>query len=224
MEFKILNISSRISLEHIPGLWEENDILILIVNMNDYGTPDAGYLDNMEKEHLDRLQTGYFKKRFITSRMVLKCTLCVLLDERSVLDISLYKDEYGRIHVRDHNELNICISYTEDVFFLAISTIEVGIDVEKKRKLPFKNIPKYMQAEMSYDSECAADLQFLVKWTLKEAYCKFSNKSIFTHLNKVVDTNDISYSSYLINGRYILTVVTDSDQYTINTNFFKKIY
>lgn len=224
MESKILNVSTHVSLDKIPLMWERNDILILIVNLNDYGTLDADYLDNMEKEHLARLKTGYFKKRFIVSRMVLKRILSVLPDERPALDVSLYKDKYGRIHVRDNDKVKVCISYTEDVLFLAISKLEVGIDVEKKRELPFEKIPKYLQAEMSYGNRCLTDVQFLMEWTLKEAYCKFSNKSIFPYLNKLLDTSDICYSSYQINNRFILAVVTGSDQYAINASFFERTF
>jgi len=222
---KIKNlISYTVSLEHIPYLWEQNDILIFIIDLNDYDTLNADDLDKIEKEHLERLQTGYFKKRFVVSRTVLKHILCCLLNEGSLSDVSLYKDKYGRIHVHGHDELNICVSYTEDVVFLAISKIETGIDVEVRRYLSLKNVSKYLQTETSSDGRCATNLKFLEAWTLKEAYCKFSNKSILSYLNKVLDTNDIHKSSYLINNKYILAVVTVSDHYAINISCFEKIF
>lgn len=224
MEPKTLNISSAVSLEHIPSLWEQNDVLILLINTSDYGALSADHLDDIEKEHLERLQTSYFKKRFIASRMVLKSVLSILLDKHSVFDISLYKDKYGRLHVPGHDELNICISYTENVFFLAISKIEVGIDVEKRRCLSLKNVSRYLQTEASCDDGCAKYLKLLTAWTLKEAYCKFSNKSILSYLNKALDTNNIHHSSYLINRKYILAVVTGSDQYTINISCFENMF
>jgi 4'-phosphopantetheinyl transferase len=224
MKPKTLNISSTVSLEKIPYLWEQNDILILIININDYDIMSADHLDDIEKEHLESLQTGYFRKRYNVSRMVLKCILCILLKKQSTFDVSLYKDKYGRLHVHDHDELNICVSYTGDVFFLTISKIEVGIDAEKRKHTSLKNVSKYMQIKTSCDDRCATDLTFLTSWTLKEAYCKFSNQSIFSYLNKAPDIDDICHSSYLINNKYILTVVTGSVRYKINISFFEKIF
>ncbi|MDW7731249.1 MAG: hypothetical protein SCH66_02340 [Methanolobus sp.] len=224
MEPKMLNISSYVSLEHIPNLWKQNDILIFIIDLDDYGTLGADHLDHVEKKHLKTLKTEYFKKRYKVSRMVLKYILCNLLDKQSVFDVSLYKDKYGRLHVYGHDELNICVSYTENISFLAISKIEVGIDVERRRHLFLENTSKYLQIERSCDGNCASDIKLFKEWTLKEAYCKFSNQNIFSYLNKAPDTNDIYDSSYLINSKYILTVVTGFSQYTININCFGKIF
>jgi len=222
MEPKTLNISSTVSLEDIPHLWEQNDTLILVININDYGTLSFDHLDNIEKEHLENLQTGYFRKRYNISRMVLKCILCVLLEKQSTFDVSIYKDKYGRLHVPDHDEFNICISYTGDVFFLAISKIKVGIDAEKWKHTSLRNVSKYMQIKKLCADGCATDLMCLTSWTLKEAYCKFSNQSIFSYLNKAPDIDNICHSSYFINNKYILTVVTGSVRYKINISFFEK--
>ncbi|MCD4807520.1 MAG: hypothetical protein K8R13_08145 [Methanococcoides sp.] len=209
MDTNNLKIPSTVSLEHILHFWEQNDILILIVDLNDYDTLSTYHLDDIEKEHLERLQTEYFKKRYITSRTVLKYILRHLLKERDVSDISMYKDKYGRVHVRDHEEVHICISYTENIVTLAISKIEVGIDVEIRKLRSLTNVSKYLHTTLLHTDTYANGHDLLMTWTLKEAYCKFSNKSIFSNLNKELDLNNICHLNYIINNKYILAVVTD---------------
>jgi len=223
MDTNNLKIPSTVPLEHIPYFWEQNDILILIVDLNDYDTLSTDHLDDIEKEHLERLQTEYFKKRYITSRMVLKYILRRLLKERAVSDISMYKDKYGRVHVRDHKEVHICISYTENIVTLAISKIEVGIDVELRKLRSLANVSKFLRTTLLHADTYANGHDPLMIWTLKEAYCKFSNKSMLSNFNKELDLNNICHSNYIINNRYILAVVTDSNQYTININRLKEI-
>jgi len=223
MDSNNLKIPSTVSLEHILQFWEQNDILILIVDLNDYDTLSTDHLDDIEKEHLETLQTEYFKKRYITSRMVLKYVLCHLLKERAIYDISIYKDKYGRVHVRDHKEVHICISYTENIVTLAISKIEVGIDVEIRKLRALTNVSKYLHITLLHADTYANVHDLLMTWTLKEAYCKFSNKSILSNFNKELDLNNICHSNYIINNKYILAVVTDSDQYTINISRLQEI-
>ncbi len=218
-----LEIPSTSSPEHIPFLWEQNDVLIFLIDLDDYSSLDEDHLDNSEKEHLEGLKTEYFKKRYIISRMVLKYILCSLLNGRSLSDISLYKDKYGRLHVRDHDDLNLCISYTENTVVLAISKIEIGIDIEVKRSLCLKSVSKYLQTKNSDDDKCSKELDNLTIWALKEAYCKFSNKSLFSALNKELDLDSICHSSYLINNKYILAIINGSSQHRINICRLEKI-
>ena len=209
MDTNNLKIPSTVSLEHILHFWEQNDILILIVDLNDYDTLSTDLLDDIEKEHLERLQTEYFKKRYITSRTVLKYILRHLLKERDVSDISMYKDKYGKVHVRDHKEVHICISYTENIVTLAISKIEVGVDVELRKLRSLTNVSKYLHTPLLHADTYANGHDLLMIWTLKEAYCKFLNKSIFSNLNKELDLDNICHLNYIINNKYILAVVTD---------------
>lgn len=223
MDVEYITISSIISLEHIPHLWAQNDILILIIDMNDYDTVSVDYLDDTEKKHLEGLQTKYFKKRYTTSRMILKYILRHLLKERLVSDIVLYKDENGKVHVRNHKDIHICISYTENIATLTISKVEIGVDVELMRLRSLTNISKYLRTTPLDTDRSMNDLDLLTIWALKEAYCKFSNKSIFSNFSKELDLNSVCHSSYIINNKYILATITDSDQHTINISRLKKI-
>lgn len=228
-------------LEDIPHLWEQNDILIFLINLDNYNVLAddvlktnnilTDHLDVEEKEHLESLKTSYFKKRYIVSRIVLKCVLkyvlkdipgCILKDQ-CLSDIGTYNDEYGKVHIRNHKELHICISYTENIVSLAISKVEVGIDIELKKSISPGKVLKYLQTPALKAEDFGNELDFLTAWTLKEAYCKFSNKSMLTSLNKELDLGSIFHSSYILNNKYILSVITDANPHALNISCLSKI-
>lgn len=222
MQTKDLKIP-LISLEHIPRLWGQNDVLIFLVDLDDYGVLDTEHLDGIEKEYLERLKTAYFKKRYIVSRMVLKCVLCRLLKEKYVSDISMYKDEYGKIHTYSHEELHLCISYTENIVALAVSKVEVGIDVEFRKKRSLSKISKFLHNETLQNGKSENNLDILTRWTLNEAYCKFSNESVFSTFTKELNLNNLFHSSHIIDKMYILTIITGDNRHMININRLQKI-
>jgi len=228
MQTENLQVASSITLEHtllenVPDLWEQNDILIFLVDLDDYGTLSTEYLDEIETEYLERLKTGYFRKRYITSRMVLKCILCRILKGQSASDIATYKDEYGKVHVSSHEELHICISYTENIVTLVISKVEVGVDVELRKKRALSNISKYLHKKILQTDKSANDLDILTTWTLNEAYCKFSNENIFSSFHRELDINNVFHSSHIIDNKYILSIITDDDRHAINISRLQKI-
>ncbi|MGV8075714.1 MAG: 4'-phosphopantetheinyl transferase family protein [Methanosarcina sp.] len=238
-------------LEDIPHLWEQNDILIFLINLDNYNVLAddvlktnniltdniltnnilTDHLDMAEKEHLESLKTSYFKKRYIVSRIVLKCVLkyvlkdipgCILKDQ-CLSDIGTYNDEYGKVHIRTHKELHICISYTGNIVSLAISKVEVGIDIELKKSISPGKVLKYLQTPALKAEDFGNELDFLTAWTLKEAYCKFSNKSMLTSLNKELDLGSVFHSSYILNNKYILSVITDANPHALNISCLSKI-
>ncbi|MDI9395467.1 MAG: 4'-phosphopantetheinyl transferase superfamily protein [Euryarchaeota archaeon] len=216
-------ILSSISLENTLHLWEENDILIFFIDLDSYDVLSTEYLNNTEKEELGKLQTLYFQKRFVISRMVLKSILCILLKMESSLDISTYKDSYGKVHILGHEDLHICISYSENIVALAISKVKIGIDVEIKRPLALKNTFKYFHKTALCGDKSANDADLLKTWTIKEAYCKFFNKTMLSSLSKDPDFNNASYFNFLLDDKYVFSIVTESDQYAINISRLEKI-
>ena len=193
------------------------------MTLDSYSVFSTEYLDDTEKEDLDKLKTSYFKKRYIVSRTVLKYVLHCLLKGQSVSDIGTYKDEYGRVHVRDHEELHICISYTGNIVSLAISKVNVGIDIELRKLFSPGKVSKYLNKRVLETDGFGNDLDLLTLFTLKEAYCKFSNKSILSCLNKELDLNNVFSSSYILNDKYILSVITDAEPHAINISYLQKI-
>ncbi len=210
-----LYLPNSVLLKDVPHLWEQNDILILLIDLDSY-TFSTEYLDDNEKEDLESLKTSYFRKRYIVSRTVLKFVLHYLLEGQSIFNIGTYKDEYGRAHVRDHKELHICISYTGNIVSLAISKVNVGIDIELKKSLSSGKFSKYLNKRTLETDIQENGFDLLTLFTLKEAYCKFSNKSILSCLNKELDLSNIFYLSYFLNDKYILSIVTDVEPHAFN--------
>lgn len=219
-----LKLPLPVSLEHIPYLWQHSDVLIFLVELDDYSTFNTGFLNRIELESLERLQTSHFKKRYIISRTVLKHILCSVTGERSSSGISTYKDGHGKVCIRNHNELYICISYTESLAALAISKVEVGIDIEFGKKLSLKSNLKNLHAKSSCTDEPVSETDFLKIWTLKEAYSKFSNKKMHLIFNKELDLSNVSHSTFVLDNKYIFSVITHSDSHTININHLHKIH
>lgn len=222
MYIRYLNIPDSILLKDIHSLWEQNDILIFLVEMDKY-TYNIGFLDESEKEDLDKLQTGYFRERYVVSRTILKFVLRDLLEGESVFEISTYKDKYGRVHVRDHGELHICISYTGNIISFAISKVNVGIDLELKRPFSAGKFSKCM-IKQAVGTHCFKDdFSMLALFTLKEAYSKYYNESILFCFNKELDTNNVFSSSYILDEKYILSIIADAKHPAVNIGYLQKI-
>lgn len=218
-----LKLPFSVSLEYIPYLWQQSDVLIFLVDLDNYDTFNTSYLNRIELEYFEKLQTSHFKKRYIISRTVLKHILLNVANERSASEISTYKNEYGKVCIRNHNEMYICISYTESIAVLAISKVEVGIDIELVRKLALKSTLENLRMKPSLMDEPVSEIALLKIWTLKEAYSKFSNKSMHLIFNKELDLSSVSHSTYVLDNKYILSVITHSDSHIIDINHLQKI-
>ena len=223
MFIRYLNLPCQISLKNIPHLWEQNDILILVVDLDKYNVLSTEYIDENEKDEMDIFKTSYFKKRYIVSRKVLKYIICCLFKEQSISTISTYKDEYGKVHVRGHEDLHICLSYAGNIASLAISKIKVGIDIELEKLIHPNKIFRYLHKPILRTKDPENDHDLLIVWTLKEAYSKFSNKSMLVNLNKELDLSSVFHSSYILNEKYILSVITCVNPHDLNISFLPKI-
>lgn len=211
-----------VSLEYIPYLWQQNDVLVFLVDLDNYNIFNASYLSRIELEYLEKLQTNNFKKRYIVSRTVLKHIICKVANERSASEISTYKDENGKVCVLNHNELCICISYTGSLAALAISKVDVGIDIELARKLVLKSTFKNLYKKISLMDEMVGETDILKTWTLKEAYSKFSNKNMYLIFNKELDINSVNHLTYVLDNKYLFSIVTRSESHIIDINHLQK--
>lgn len=218
-----LKLPFPVSLEYVPYLWQQSDILIFLVDLDNYDTFSTSYLSKIELKYLERLQTSYFKKRYIVSRTVLKHIICKIANEQSASEIFTYKNECGKVCVLNHNELRICISYTESLAVLAISKVDVGIDIELARKLALKSTFENFHKETSLVDETAGETDLLKIWTLKESYSKFSNKKMHLVFNKELDLNSVNYSTYVLDNKYLISIVTSQRSYVTTINRLQKI-
>ncbi len=220
---EILILPSPISLESVPYLWQQSNALIFLVNLNDYDIFSTKYLNEVEMEYLEGLQTGYFKKRYIISRTVLKHILCDIIRERPASGISTYKDGYGRVRIRNHSDLYICISYTQSTVVLAISKIEIGVDIELGKTLALKSNLKNLGAKSLLTDDSVNEADLLKIWTLKEAYSKFSNKNMHLIFSKKLDLSGVSYFTYFLDNKYILSIIAYLGSHIIGINHLEKI-
>ncbi len=218
-----LKLPFLVSLEHIPYLWKQSDILVFLVDLDNYDTFNTSYLSTIELEYLERLQTNNFKKRYIVSRTVLKHIICKVANERSASEISTYKDENGKVCVLNHNELCTCVSYTKSLVALAISKIDIGIDIELTRKLALKSTFKNLHKKTSLTDETVSETNLLKTWTLREAYSKFSNKKMYLIFNKELDLSSVNHSTYVLDNKYIFSIVTHPGSYIIDISYLQKI-
>jgi 4'-phosphopantetheinyl transferase len=211
-----------VAVGQVSDLWEENDVLIFIIDLKDYPLADADHLNEVETVHLDTLQTEHFKNRYIISRIVLKY-LSGYLKKLSWSDMVTCKDKHGRVHVCDHNDLHVCISYTENIVALALSKIDVGIDMEIIRPRSVTSISRSIDRSLPDGSPSENNSDFLLMWTLKEAYCKLSNKTMFSNLSRKLDLSDVFHSNCIIDNKYMLAVVTKADQCKVGIYRLQKI-
>jgi 4'-phosphopantetheinyl transferase len=223
MYTQYLKLPFPVSLECIPYLWQQSDVLIFLVDLDNYDTFSTNYLNRIELEYLERLHTSYFKKRYIISRTVLKNILCTITKERFASEISTYKDKYGRICIHNHSDLHTCISYTESLAVIAISKVYVGIDIELARKLILKNGFKNLNKKTSLIDETVSENDLLKTWTLKEAYSKFSNNKMHLIFNKELDLSSVSHLTYILDSKYVFSIVTHSESDIIDINRLQKI-
>lgn len=205
---------STVPLKQVAHLWNKNDVLIFIADLKDYSVLNEEYLDKVEKIYLNSLKTEYFRKRYLISRFLLKY-LSGILKERPWSDMVTYKDEHGRVRVRDHNDLHVCIAYTENIVALAISKIEMGIDIEVIRSRSVASISRSIDRTLSDSAPSINSSDFLTRWTLKEAYCKFSNETMFSSLARKLDLSGVYHSSYVLDSKYLLAFVTKCYPYKV---------
>ncbi|MGB9929745.1 MAG: hypothetical protein ACPK85_15320 [Methanosarcina sp.] len=166
---------------------------------------------------------------------------------QALSEIHTFKDEYGRVHVRyepkknssdrcskerdpekenNHEKscekLNLCISYTDNLISLAISKVDIGMDIELRRSFPLQRLSGYLdpfklgieykESSLKVNPE-RNSFGYLVTLTLKEAYCKFSNIDMLSNLNKNPDFNNLFYSVFILRDKYLLSLVADKSFY-----------
>ncbi len=96
-------------------------------------------------------------------------------------DIKFKTTSNGKPYIENANGFNFSISHSGNLVAVAISFEEIGIDIEKVRKVNLqlcdrfftKNEKAYITAYHDFENE-----RFFEIWTKKEAYIKFQGSSI----------------------------------------------
>ncbi|UGV41747.1 4'-phosphopantetheinyl transferase superfamily protein [Methanococcoides orientis] len=125
--------------------------------------------------------------------------------------------------VHKHDDIFICISYTNSLIAISISKTKTGIDIEYIRTIHLRNFAEILRnTEAKRDMLQKDNVDTLKNWTLREAYCKLTDQSMLACLNKEIDFNDIYHQELVINNRYVLSVAFASKNNKINICHFQK--
>lgn len=98
-----------------------------------------------------------------------------LLSEAGYDDFDLYYDEFGKPHLKDGK--NISISHSHDFSAIAISEVNLGIDLEILKDKTLKLAPRYMDVSHLENVEGDEKLRkATVVWGIKESIFKIKNE------------------------------------------------
>lgn len=223
MTVKTSGSSITLSSSVMQKLWDNNETLIFLIELEMYGQLGSSDLSDDENEYLEKLRTNYFRKRFIVSRSLLKIIIQHILKKESSSEIILYRNDTGRVCVQDHEDIFISISYTEKLIALSISKLKHGIDIEYIRTVNLETfLRSFQKTETKKDVLEEDNVETLKKWTLKEAYCKLTDKSMLKSLNKEVDLEGIEHHEISIDSQYVLSVAFASINNSIDIYCIQK--
>lgn len=131
-------------------------------------------------------------------------------------DTEILRTEMGKPYFKD-GKAHMSGSHSKDFTAVAVSDIEVGLDIEKVREKRFIEIAKY--AFNAKEAGCLIASKniakdFFILWTLKEAYIKLHGRSVtsikntpFVDIeNKKFDCES-DFAVLTISDFYILSVI-----------------
>lgn len=193
----------------------------IIENINTYS--DEDYLkiyqkiNLQKKEKIDKLKNIDDKKRSLLGE---HCLVKLLKEYYNInyKKISFYTNEYGKPYIQNNN-IFFNISHSNDYVIVAISSKEIGVDIEKIRDTNLNTInqfatPKEKEYVLSSDNNCYSKLFEI--YTLKEAYIKMKGKNMnevknieFEIKNNLAICSDSSINTFLFNNikkGYIISI------------------
>jgi len=133
--------------------------------------------------------------------------------DNPVVEINIHFGEKGKPFVENLTDIHFNISHSGDYVVCAVSVNEVGIDVERKRKVNLRIAERYFSpAElldlMKFDEEDRMNY-FITLWTIKESYLKAIGEGLTQHLNSFTVTKN--------GDTYLLTDNDQAQHYGIRT-------
>lgn len=158
-------------------------------SIEEYGLPLSeaqilAVLNNEERERYQRFLRPEPKKVFGHARYLLK-TLISGRTGLDALDLAFRFNDKGKPYLPDSCGLFFNLSHCNSAIAIALSDIEVGVDVEmlNHRGDPWRNPADFLNPAIAAQLEsCAPELQqacFYRYWTALEAFTKSRGKSIF---------------------------------------------
>ena len=206
------NTQNRCAFDAIPTYWKGFDVITFLADLGMYHPTLTNFLDEREKEQEQKFKTEYFKKRFTTSRSIIKLILFHILDTGNISEIVLGKKKNGRLIVRGRKDLYISLSYSGTCIALSVGKRKFGSDIEMLRPV---QIRKITSSPLFIDTHCRNGKEqnraLLQLWTLVEAYAKLHNRNPYQILKYPVLPEDARFVSYCINQHAVFSLAFRSD-------------
>jgi 4'-phosphopantetheinyl transferase len=128
------------------------------------------------------------RRRFLAARAGLRTLLGRHLD-RDPRSLSFATNEFGKPRLTDDGQVHFNLSHCEERAVLAISNVEVGIDLERERPIEHVDLAKRyfhlheVAAITASRDEAEQRRAFFLVWTLKEAVVKALGTGLSTPLD-----------------------------------------
>jgi 4'-phosphopantetheinyl transferase len=128
-------------------------------------------------------------------------------------EINLEFGEKGKPHIGNLENTHFNISHSGHYVVCAVAHAEIGIDVERIRKVNLRIAERFFSPSeiddlMACDEETRMQY-FITLWTIKESYLKAIGRGLTQHLN--------SFTIVRNNGSYLLTGNEEAEGYGIET-------
>jgi len=102
-------------------------------------------------------------------------------------EINLVFGEKGKPHIGNLTDVYFNISHSGHYVVCAVAATEVGIDVERVRKVNLRIAERFFSAPELHDlmvlDEESRKQDFITLWTIKESYLKAIGRGLTQHLN-----------------------------------------
>ncbi len=151
------------------------------------------------KEKIENLKTEKDKILCLGVDVVLKK---ILAEDTKFCETDFKCDSLGKPFLQNEKGEKMCISvsHSGDFVMCAVSDKEIGVDIEKQRKVKLKTAEKFSENEKKYIFSAEnPETAFFKVWTFKESYLKTVGIGIRQELDSF-ETTDFCGNPQMCNG------------------------
>lgn len=167
-------------------------LFILPIISFEWTKNDEFLLRHLSENRQNKIHNFYFpsdKRHSLYSALLTRMQLSLVLNKfPSALTFNISQN--SKPYLKHNPNIHFSLSHTEGCILLGISTVEIGVDVEKNQNPRFPMMQKYFHAdEQSYVhsalSEQEKSKSFFQIWTRKEAFIKASDNQPKKELKEI---------------------------------------
>lgn len=193
--------STKVYFENFNRLSDNNfDLKLFKIKLSSYNHLITEFTKHLCESEKQRAQNYHFKKdsnRFIICRALLKFILARQTSE-DISNICIKIDDNKKPYITSSHSLFFNVSHAENYAIIALSNIQVGIDLEyKNKKFDFTEILPFTFSDLeikTISKSTDKTAMFYNFWTRKEAIVKATGQGISDHLSQIP----------VINGRHFI--------------------